>query len=197
MKGNCLRITGGIYKNRLIRIKKFKSSVRPTMARCRVCIFDILKPYMSENYKFFDGFCGYGSMGIEALSRKAGMVVFCDLEKDHIVNIKRNVIELTKASQNHHLMARSMMKLPAGNPMNIIFLDPPYECAYILPDVIHKMYLRNWIDNNTIIVCETSNKSIIKFRDNVSIIRTKHMGDSCFTFCKIDTLIESSIINDI
>jgi len=101
--------------------------VRPTSDKVKQALFNILGDRVGEA-SFLDLFAGAGGIGIEALSRGAGRVVFVDASRASL-NVVRQNIEQTgfeERSQAVLSKAESFLKKPAGVPYDIVFLDPPY-----------------------------------------------------------------------
>ena len=73
-------VIAGKYKGRkLFDVKNLH--VRPTQAKVRKSIFQILEPF--DGLEVLDLYAGVGTLGIEAMSRGASRVVF--VEKNRIV----------------------------------------------------------------------------------------------------------------
>jgi 16S rRNA (guanine966-N2)-methyltransferase len=70
------RIIGGAGKGRRLKTAG-GDSTRPTGARVRQSLFDILAPVIS-GCRFLDAFAGNGGVGLEALSRGAAKVALVD-----------------------------------------------------------------------------------------------------------------------
>ena len=132
-----MRITGGTARSRkLISPKaKGKNSIRPTSDRVREALFSILGKAVIDAH-VLDLFAGTGSLGLEALSRGAGKVLFVDQSLQSLDIIRRNValcfpeakaeflrFDLTKKSVIHVLDRY----LSGSNLFDLVFLDPPYE----------------------------------------------------------------------
>src|SRR3989344_350062 len=75
MKGTSI-IGGNLKRQRMGSVPKGLQT-RPILARIKKSLFDILKTRI-EGARFLDLFAGSGSVGMEALSRGAGKVVFVD-----------------------------------------------------------------------------------------------------------------------
>jgi 16S rRNA (guanine966-N2)-methyltransferase len=69
-----MRVIAGIYRSRILKSLK-GLTLRPTSDRLRETLFDVLGPGVAGS-RFIDLFAGTGAVGIEALSRGAGEVVF-------------------------------------------------------------------------------------------------------------------------
>src|SRR5260221_10719553 len=71
-----MRIIAGTFRSR--QLKSLKGlSLRPTSDMLRETLFNILGPRV-EASRFLDLFAGTGAIGIEAISRGAGSVVFVE-----------------------------------------------------------------------------------------------------------------------
>jgi 16S rRNA (guanine966-N2)-methyltransferase len=70
------RIIGGAGKGRRLK-SPIGEATRPTGARVRQSLFDILAPEIRGG-RFLDAFAGSGAVGLEALSRGAARVVLVD-----------------------------------------------------------------------------------------------------------------------
>jgi 16S rRNA (guanine(966)-N(2))-methyltransferase RsmD len=79
------------------------------------------------NASFLDLYAGAGGIGIEALSRGAGRVVFVDSSKESLAAITRNV-ELTGFRDRAQVVPSKVETFlkKASVSYDIIFLDPPY-----------------------------------------------------------------------
>src|SRR5664279_11922 len=78
-----MRISGGSAKGRKIGSRKAfvaknnSDELRPTAAKVRQAVFNILAGKI-DGSRFLDLYAGTGAVGIEALSRGAGHVVFVE-----------------------------------------------------------------------------------------------------------------------
>jgi len=130
-----MRISSGIFKGRKIGEKKLfekkhgKDDLRPTPAKVREAIFDILRGEL-EGSSFLDLYAGTGTMGIEAASRGAGRVIFVESVRSRAEAIQQTVdkIGLAGGSEIHCEKAEMFLKQASrsGKQYDIIFADPPY-----------------------------------------------------------------------
>src|SRR5512135_1850951 len=92
-----MRISGGSAKGRKVGARKAfiakgdSDELRPTAAKVRQAIFNILAGKI-EGSRFLDLYAGTGAVGIEALSRGAGHVVFVE-DSSARVGIIKNLLE--------------------------------------------------------------------------------------------------------
>jgi len=83
------RIIGGQGKGRRLKAPKGLAT-RPTGARVRQTLFDILAPRL-PGCRFLDAFAGAGAVGLEALSRGAARAVFVDSDPEAVDAIRANL----------------------------------------------------------------------------------------------------------
>ena len=117
-------LIAGKYKGK--KLYQFSSmNVRPTQAKIRKSVFQILEPL--DGLEILDLYAGVGTLGFEALSRGANRAVF--VEKD------RRVYKILE--KNKSLFPNEKMKLYLSDAVqfisrtnseqfDIIFADPPY-----------------------------------------------------------------------
>ena len=104
---------------------------RPTAARLRQTLFDILAPVL-PGCRFLDAFAGSGAIGLEALSRGAARVVFVDVSAPAIAAIRENVTALAAAGGDVQVVRQDARialgaLADAGVRFDVIYLDPPYD----------------------------------------------------------------------
>jgi 16S rRNA (guanine(966)-N(2))-methyltransferase RsmD len=126
-----MRVIAGTYRSRLLEAPR-GTATRPTSDRLRETLFNILQPRI-EGCRFVDLYAGTGAVGIEALSRGAAHVWFSENAAPALAALRENLKAL-KITRNHTIedrgtgaMLQSLAKLSA--PLDIVFLDPPYEAA--------------------------------------------------------------------
>jgi 16S rRNA (guanine(966)-N(2))-methyltransferase RsmD len=121
-----MRITGGKGRGRRLTVPA-GDRVRPTSDKVKQALFNILGERV-QGARFLDLFAGAGGIGLEALSRDAGRVVFVDSSRESLSAIRRNIEALDCADRALVIAskAESFLKKPSG-PYDIIFLDPPYK----------------------------------------------------------------------
>ncbi len=119
-----MRIIGGKHRGRTL--VPFKGSdVRPTSDRAKEALFNILSPEIS-GANMLDLFCGSGSVGLEAISRGADLVVFNDSSRESLSILEKNLALLKESAKIYNLDYRVLLK-QLDITFDIIFLDPPYK----------------------------------------------------------------------
>ncbi len=122
------RITGGIFKGRLLNVPKDRAT-RPMQGSLRETLFNVLRPGL-EGASVLDLFSGTGSIGLEALSRGAATATFFERHKPALDILRQNIILLDVEAQTA-VFTIDLLKLRAFPdtpfaPYDIIFADPPF-----------------------------------------------------------------------
>ena len=128
-----INIISGKYKGR--KLTQFNTNiVRPTQAKVRKSIFDILGPL--NNMSVLDLYSGIGSLGIESLSRGASHLtavennpqIFKILLKNIQLICKDDDVKLHRMSVNRFLNINNQK-------FDVIFADPPYDDQFNFFDI--------------------------------------------------------------
>jgi len=124
------RIIGGQGKGRRLKTPSGQAT-RPTGARVRQTLFDILGPRI-PGCRFLDAFAGGGGVGLEALSRGASRVVFADSSAPAVAAIRENLRAMAALGgdvQVHRQDAGQLVSAlaRAAHRFDVVYLDPPYE----------------------------------------------------------------------
>ena len=122
-----MRVIAGTLKGR--RLAPVKGRIRPTAAKVREAIFNILGEAVIET-RVLDLFAGTGALGIEALSRGAKAAVFVEDHPEALKVLRRNLHDLGLTAQTMVLpipVLTALKKLAVrGERFTLAFLDPPY-----------------------------------------------------------------------
>lgn len=123
-----MRVIAGRCKRLQLKAPTW-AGLRPTSDRVKQTLFDVLAARVS-GARVLDGFAGSGALGIEALSRGAGRVVFVDRDPRAAALVAANLAHCGVVTG--YVMIRDdftdgLDRLPAGERFDLILLDPPYE----------------------------------------------------------------------
>ena len=128
-----MRVIGGHDRGRRLKVPKGRS-LRPTSARVKEALFDIL-PHDLSGAKVLDLYAGTGNVTIEALSRGAAEAILIDASKQAANAIRENLRRLRLAARTKVwiIAVTRAVKLLArrGETFDMIFLDPPYEHGWV------------------------------------------------------------------
>jgi len=191
-----MRIISGKYKGRKLNTK-LPTGIRPTQDAMRETIFNILNNYINfENLVVADICAGTGMLGLEALSRGAKFVYFVDKNRKSIELINNSIKQLEIKNDKYKLNnfdAIQFIQHINHNQINtdkidLLFLDPPYN-TNIINEILTQMEeininFQNIINDNGIIICETSIHNSLIINSNWKIITERQFGASKVLFIK-------------
>jgi len=155
-----VRIISGIMGGRRLQSPK-GNDLRPTGDRLKETLFNILGQNLT-GLVVVDAFSGTGAIGIEALSRGAGTVVFIDRSPESSQLIRRN-LQICGVTKGYRLMQLDIFKclrqLGRENfRADIIFLDPPYDWKPY-QDLLGLVFNVGLADQNSRVIVEHHAKS--------------------------------------
>lgn len=128
-----MRVIAGKFRSRPLHSLR-GIDIRPTSDRLRETLFNVLtagNPRALHRSVWLDLFAGTGAVGIEALSRGAGMVYFVESSKQAAQLIAANLQSLG-IETGYHLLQQECSRALAilddqGMVPEFIFVDPPYR----------------------------------------------------------------------
>lgn len=130
--------------------------IRPTTDKVKQALFTRLQ-FFIENAVVLDLFSGSGALGIEAISRGAKKVIFCDNNEKSILLTKKNIGSLKLEKSKTEIVVCKLDYLQflttTTDKFDLIILDPPYNSDFYLPS-LQIIKERNLLNENGVIVCE-------------------------------------------
>lgn len=130
--------------------------IRPTTDKVKQALFTRLQ-FFIENATVLDLFSGSGAVGIEAISRGAKKVVFCDSNEKSIMLTKKNInalkLERSKTEIEINKLDYLQYLTQTKEKFDLIILDPPYNSDYYIP-ALQIIKERNLLNEDGVIVCE-------------------------------------------
>lgn len=159
-----MRIIAGLGKGR--KLFSPPSITRPTSDRAREGLFSSLISSFGtlEGLHFLDLFAGSGAVGVEALSRGAGLVESVENNPDSAEVCEKN-FELLKNQPNlgkfkvHKTTTFEYLNHLANKQFEIIFLDPPYEVSNIeIEKILKKIQSNNLLSKFGVVAIERDAK---------------------------------------
>lgn len=180
-----MRISGGLLKGRRIATKKsLCERLRPTSAKVREAIFDIIKNRIIGT-SFVDLYAGTGTIGLEALSRGAERVVFVEPNRIRARMIKENLQKLGFNENSIVVGKKAIDFLKKASiedkRFDVFFLDPPYfsdEIINALPIIAENKLLA---DNGLVIVEHFFKKKLPESIGELRVLRNYRYGDTMLT----------------
>jgi len=181
-----MRISGGEAKGRTL-IFPSRSTQRPTTDFLRQAIFNLLGLPVDQN--FLDLFAGSGSVGLEALSRHAKMVVFVEKSKVLIGVIRENVSSCgysEKCVVIHADIQSALRDLYRKKcRFNVIFADPPYNQG-LIGETLKGLKEYPVLQEGGIIVLQHSiREQLAPLSDGWSVTDQRKYGDNLLTFIRM------------
>jgi 16S rRNA (guanine966-N2)-methyltransferase len=122
-----MKIIAGKFKGRNLSYRERKG-LRVTSQLVKEAMFGIIGKRV-EDSNFMDLYCGYGTLGLEAISRGAKKVVFADVDGQALKQLKYFLEKLDVLSQAE-LVKRDAIKVVkhmVSESFDVIVMDPPYH----------------------------------------------------------------------
>ncbi|HXK10946.1 MAG TPA: 16S rRNA (guanine(966)-N(2))-methyltransferase RsmD [Vicinamibacteria bacterium] len=180
------RIIGGTGKGRRLKTTA-GDGTRPTGARVRQSLFDILAPLL-PGCRFLDAFAGSGGVGLEALSRGAAKVALVDRGASAVAAAEANARALSQGGGEVQVFrqdARTAIGAfgDRGQRFDIVFLDPPYDSDLYEPLLALLGEEDSALAEDGIVVAEHFHKRPLPERIGALVrTRQKRVGDHCLSF---------------
>jgi 16S rRNA (guanine966-N2)-methyltransferase len=178
------RIIGGAGKGRRLKTTAGETT-RPTGARVRQTLFDILAPRI-EGARFLDAFAGSGGVGLEALSRGAARVVLVDKDAAAVAAARENARALAQAGGEVQVFRQDaeialLALADEGRRFDLVYLDPPYASELYEP--LARLVGERLLDEGGLVVLEHFHKRALPERIGaLARTRQKRIGDHCLSF---------------
>jgi 16S rRNA (guanine966-N2)-methyltransferase len=154
-----LRIIGGRWRSRKLAFTPAEG-LRPTTDRVRETLFNWLSPQIA-GARCADLFAGSGALGLEALSRGASHCDFVDTSSTALRQIAEHLLTLDAEQQaDCHNCQASQYLHEARRPLDIIFIDPPFNRDLVTPSCA-LLAASALLTPETLIYIETSAKEAL------------------------------------
>lgn len=174
-----MRIIAGDFKGRRLKAPKWEG-LRPTSDKLRETLFNILAPRV-PGARVLDVCAGTGAIGLESLSRGAARAVFIERDPRAAALIDENVA-LCGARDRCMIIRdtaeRAMQKPIAGDPFDLIIIDPPYDAAP-LAEILEAAGRHLAADGRLVI--EHAWRTVLPDVAGVRAVRTVRSGDSALS----------------
>ena len=178
-----MRVIAGLAKGREIIAPKGLNT-RPTLAKVKEAIFGMIQ-FDIEGSAVLDLFSGSGGLGIEAISRGAECVTFCDHDRAAYSAVKANLKRLEFEDRADVRFGDSIALITTlaheGKQFDIVLLDPPYE-SDLESRAIRQLCECGVLKPSAILICEHSLKNPPVFPLGFNVRKAKKYGDSFVTY---------------
>ena len=172
---NEVRIIGGAWRGRKIRVPPDVRGLRPTPDRVRETLFNWLRDEVAGS-RCLDLFAGSGALGLEALSRGAREVVFVDRDPRVVRCIADSLAALgSRAGIVHRADGEAYLR-GRGEPFDIVFLDPPFD-ARALPAIVSLLDTHGWLRPAGLVYLEAPAADATPLPAGWTMHRSKRAGE--------------------
>ena len=180
-----MRIVAGEFRGRRLVAPKGRG-IRPTLEVVREAVFDVLGP-RAAGARALDLFAGSGAMGLEALSRGAAHVTWCDSSDRAVAAIRENVASLCAPQSRWAILEmpadKALARLGrAGQRFDLVFVDPPWE-ENLYDGVLLGLSLARVVEPGGLVVVEHSRRFPLSAGyGSLHATRERRYGDGCVTW---------------
>lgn len=184
-----MRIIAGSGKGR--KLFSPPSITRPTSDRAREGLFSSLISTFGtlDGLHFLDLFAGSGAVGVEALSRGAGLVESIESNSESAQVCEKNFGLLLNQPnlgkfKVHETSTFEYINHLANKQFEIIFLDPPYEVANIeIEKILRKILSGNLLGKFGVIAIERDAKAAaFTWPDGLQEVKVRSYGQGAIHY---------------
>ncbi len=182
-----MKIIGGKFRGRNFFMPQW---IRPTQDKLRKAVFDILGQDL-EGMSFLDGFAGSGAVGLEALSRGAGKVLFVEkdtrcaalIEKNlRLLFVNKDAKESGRAEVIPSDIFSTIKRLSAREEeFDILFFDPPFRQG-LAKKILKTLVGHDIVRANSLVIIQHAREETLPSQEGSFILmREKRYGLSLLT----------------
>ena len=152
-----MRVISGTAKGRRLKAPP-GNTTRPITDMIKEALFNVLGQSIQKS-EFLDHFAGSGSVGIEALSRGAGRVVFIDNSPAAVKTIREN-LDTCNFPDGYVILKEDVLtaaqSLGKKNTLfDYIYIDPPFTQESIFPRIMKAIDKINILNNKGVLIIRT------------------------------------------
>ncbi len=182
-----MRIIAGRFRGHALKTPKGWRT-RPTSDRLRETLFNVLAHSYGDavvGARVLDLFSGTGALGLEALSRGAGFVLFVEEGAEARGVLRGNVEALGVAGQSR-IFRRDATRLGPAHPnppFSLVFADPPYGKG-LAEKALVSARDGGWLLPDALIVTEEAADAEFTVPEGFEEIETRVYGEAKLVFLK-------------
>jgi 16S rRNA (guanine966-N2)-methyltransferase len=179
------RIIGGDAGGRRIQTPG-GAQTRPTTDRVREALFSALEARLGSlrGLRFLDLYAGSGAVGLEALSRGAGVLTAVESDRRTARLVQQNARSLgPQLDRQTDVLAQPVARVlatPPRAPYDVVFADPPYSLPE--PEVTETLAAlvdNQWTGPGTLVVLERSARSPEPvWPDRLTRVKQRNYGET-------------------
>ncbi|MDX8410060.1 MAG: 16S rRNA (guanine(966)-N(2))-methyltransferase RsmD [Mariprofundales bacterium] len=174
-----MRITAGELRGRKLGGASAATGIRPTTARVREALFNILGDV--TGWRILDCFAGSGIMALEALSRGATEAISIEQQRGAVVAMEalRQQLKLGNRWQIHHADLTHGLAKVANRRFDLVFADAPYHSDW--PARLPQLLSSHGIVTDHLVI-EEATSTAIDWPQAVEVLDRRRYGDSTLHF---------------
>lgn len=191
-----MRVIAGEYRGRPLKALK-GDATRPTTDRVKEALMSKVFSTQGslENCCVLDAFAGTGALGIEALSRGASFVIFCDKSSEANKIISENLRAVKAENSRYQLLKMDSLSLSSSvikKQIDLVFFDPPYAVSPHEVMAIAKGYFEKGILKEDALLCyeltKTSKPELVQAINALewAIVSSKDYGETSIALIRKD-----------
>jgi 16S rRNA (guanine966-N2)-methyltransferase len=184
------RIVAGSARGRRLRTPA-GDRTRPTTDRVREALFSALEAALGslEGLRVLDLYAGSGAVGLEAISRGAGVATLVESDRQTARLVQQNADALGfRRAEVVTLPVEKALAQPPRAPYDVVYVDPPYALANAdLERVLAGLVANDWLASGATIVVERSSRDTApSWPDGTSLERSKEYGETVLWYVATD-----------
>ncbi|MCE1247987.1 MAG: 16S rRNA (guanine(966)-N(2))-methyltransferase RsmD [Firmicutes bacterium] len=191
-----MKVIAGKFKGKTLNFRE-RQGLRPTSQKVKEAMFSIIGD-MVEDANVLDLFCGYGGLGIEAISRGAKFVHFVDVDPQALKQVAHFLGVLGVENQGSTVKRDFIKALKHldENSLEIIVMDPPYN-ANFEEKAILTIEKYNLLKPDGIIMVEHSSDNTLPDKIGKYVkFKVKEYGDTALSVYRQEgSLAGNSVVN--
>jgi 16S rRNA (guanine966-N2)-methyltransferase len=189
-----VRIVAGIWRGHLLKAPAAQTT-RPTTDRVKEAMMSSIFSARGgfDGAQVLDAFAGSGALGLEALSRGAAHVRFCEADAAALRILQGNIASLDGAAEHVDVRRGDAFKAAGAalaQPFDLVLLDPPYATpAEQVADFIEGLRASGALAPDALVCYEhaESDDSAVRSeceRIQWNVLKSKSYGDIAFSLLR-------------
>ena len=178
-----MRVIAGTFRSRALQAPR-GTATRPTSDRLRETLFNVIAARV-PGARFADLYAGSGAVGIEAISRNAAEVFFSEKSEPAVASIRSNLraLGITTGFQLESGGTATLLKRLRGKPLDIVFLDPPYDDAEAYRTTLTTLAEGDLLHADSLVIAEHARREpLLDVYGTLQRTRTLLQGDAALSF---------------
>lgn len=193
-----MRVITGKAKGHKLKAPKGLGT-RPMLDKVKESLFSILEGFGPIRGRVLDLYAGTGSLGIECLSRGASTADFVE-QSAHVCAIIRDNLQHTRLDGQARVHCMPVDRFLQGHRgvghYDIIVMDPPYADPQIERTIATVAELGLGQPGGLLVVGHSPRVTLADSYPQLTRIRFRRLGDSCFSIYELDTRPEAEVEPD-